>query len=110
MRLQVEYHVETFCDKNKDELPKESDELFASSGNDFVVNLFAPAGGKLRHRSPTSLLSHTLKSADESDDFVYGHTAGKWIVVNRVPPYPGNVLEPSGIPPPMYLGLFSVLL
>ncbi|CAM9590046.1 unnamed protein product [Ectocarpus fasciculatus] len=43
---QVEYHVETFCDKNKDELPKESDELFASSANDFVVNLFAPAGAK----------------------------------------------------------------
>ncbi|CAM9751488.1 unnamed protein product, partial [Ectocarpus sp. 12 AP-2014] len=43
---QVEYHVETFCDKNKDELPKESDELFASSTNDFVVNLFAPAGAK----------------------------------------------------------------
>lgn len=38
--------METFCDKNKDELPKESDELFASSDNDFVVNLFAPAGGE----------------------------------------------------------------
>ncbi|CAN0337706.1 unnamed protein product, partial [Hapterophycus canaliculatus] len=35
----VEYHVETFCDKNKDELPKESDELFASSENPFVVSL-----------------------------------------------------------------------
>ncbi|CAN0463640.1 unnamed protein product, partial [Scytosiphon promiscuus] len=43
---QVEYHVETFCDKNKDELPKESDELFASSKNPFVVSLFAPAGGE----------------------------------------------------------------
>lgn len=43
--FQVEYHVETFCDKNKDELPKESDELFASSPNPFVTNLFAPAGG-----------------------------------------------------------------
>lgn len=42
---QVEYHVETFCDKNKDELPKESDELFASSPNSFVVNLFSPGGG-----------------------------------------------------------------
>lgn len=46
LRRQVEYHVETFCDKNKDELPKESDELFASSPNDFVINLFAPAGGE----------------------------------------------------------------
>lgn len=44
---QVEYHVETFCDKNKDELPKESDELFASSPNPFVVGLFAPAGGAI---------------------------------------------------------------
>ena len=44
--FQVEYHVETFCDKNKDELPKESDELFASSPNPFVTNLFAPAGGE----------------------------------------------------------------
>ncbi|CAM9387457.1 unnamed protein product, partial [Sphacelaria rigidula] len=43
---QVEYHVQTFCDKNKDELPKESDELFASSSNAFVVNLFSPTGGK----------------------------------------------------------------
>lgn len=40
----MEYHVETFCDKNKDELPKESDELFASSPNTFVVNLFSPGG------------------------------------------------------------------
>ncbi|CAN0421516.1 unnamed protein product, partial [Hapterophycus canaliculatus] len=37
---QVEYQLGSFCDKNKDELPKESDELFASSENPFVVNLF----------------------------------------------------------------------
>ncbi|CAN0457788.1 unnamed protein product, partial [Discosporangium mesarthrocarpum] len=42
---QVVYSVETFCDKNKDELPKESDELFASSSSDFIVGLFAPSGG-----------------------------------------------------------------
>lgn len=44
--LQVEYCVETFCDKNRDELPKESDELFASSSNPFVVHLFVPPGGE----------------------------------------------------------------
>lgn len=38
--------METFGDKNKDELPKESDELFASSSNSFVAELFAPAGGE----------------------------------------------------------------
>lgn len=44
--LQVEYCVETFCDKNRDELPKESDELFASSSNPFVVHLFVPPGSE----------------------------------------------------------------
>ena len=38
--------MDTFCDKNKDELPKESDELFASSPNPFVVHLFNPDKGE----------------------------------------------------------------
>ncbi|CAM9926162.1 unnamed protein product, partial [Choristocarpus tenellus] len=42
---EVVYNVETFCDKNKDELPKESNELFSSSTSPFIVDLFSPGGG-----------------------------------------------------------------
>ncbi|CAM9585491.1 unnamed protein product [Ascophyllum nodosum] len=61
---QVEYHVETFCDKNKDELPKESDELFASSPNPFVVNLFRQNTGKktkVRGKKPTAASAASSK-------------------------------------------------
>ncbi|CAM9289004.1 unnamed protein product, partial [Phaeothamnion confervicola] len=42
----VVYGVNTFCEKNRDELPKESDDLFQSSSSDFVRTLFGAGGTK----------------------------------------------------------------
>ena len=82
--FQVEYHVETFCDKNKDELPKESDELFASSENPFVTNLFAPAGGERsqsENKTPTPpplFVNHLGLQMDKETKYIdkngIGHT------------------------------------
>ncbi|CAM9710314.1 unnamed protein product, partial [Ectocarpus sp. 8 AP-2014] len=71
----VRYNVHTFCDKNKDELPNESDVLFASSESDFVVNLFSPTGGKKarskgkRPISPGQSSTNTSTSKKDSPGF-----------------------------------------
>ncbi|CAM9675631.1 unnamed protein product [Chrysoparadoxa australica] len=49
----VVYSGETFCDKNRDELPKETNDLFASSTGDFVRALFQPTAAKTRVRKHT---------------------------------------------------------
>ncbi|KAG5183737.1 P-loop containing nucleoside triphosphate hydrolase protein [Tribonema minus] len=77
---EVIYSVESFLDKNKDELPRESNELFASSTSPFLVNLFAPPDAKGKKKD--------AKGGGKSDKRRTSGTAAKAESKDKAPPKP----------------------
>lgn len=61
----VSYTVVTFCDKNKDELPKESNELFASSSMTFLRDLFCPPESGSKKKDKAKAKPKATATADD---------------------------------------------
>mmetsp|Transcript_676 Transcript_676/g.962 ORF Transcript_676/g.962 Transcript_676/m.962 type:complete len:1715 (-) Transcript_676:47-5191(-) len=62
---EVIYSVESFMDKNKDELPKESNELFASSSSSFIRELFSSDPKKSTKKSSRPKLEKKRSLLDD---------------------------------------------